>query len=55
MSRHFKIMSGHKTKLEGEKLCQDKEILCRDIFLEQQIMKRCCNKVFMSRHKTLMS
>ena len=25
-------MSRHKTKLKGEKLCRDKEILCRDIF-----------------------
>ena len=32
MSQHFKIMSRHKTKLKGEKLCCDKEILCRDIF-----------------------
>ena len=30
MSRNFKIMSRHKTKLKGEKLCLDKEILCRD-------------------------
>ena len=30
MSWHFKIMSRHKTKLKGEKLCRDKEILCRD-------------------------
>ena len=35
-------MSRHKTKLEGEKLYCDKEILCRDIFLEQQRMKRYC-------------
>ena len=32
MSQHFKIMSRHKTKLKGEKLCRDKEILCCDIF-----------------------
>ena len=32
MARHFKIMSRHKTKLKGEKLCRDKEILCCDIF-----------------------
>ena len=54
-ARHFKIMSRHKTKLNGEKLCRDKEILCRDIFQEQQRMKCCCNKVFMLQHKTLMS
>ena len=32
MSRHFKIMSRHKTKLKIKKLYRDKEILCRDIF-----------------------
>ena len=30
MSRHFKIMSQHKTKLKGEKLYRDKEILSRN-------------------------
>ena len=25
-------MSRHKTKMKSEKLCRDKEILCRDIF-----------------------
>ena len=29
MSRHFKIMSRHKTKLKSEKIYQEKEILCR--------------------------
>ena len=32
MSQHFKIMLRHKTKLKGEKLYRDKEILCHDIF-----------------------
>ena len=32
MSRDFKIMSRHKTKLKSEKLCHNKEILCHDIF-----------------------
>ena len=44
MSRHFKIMSRHKTKLKGKKLCRDKEILCRDIFQEQQRMKHVATK-----------
>ena len=39
MLRHFKIMSRHKSKLKGKNLCRDKEILCRDIFQEQQGMK----------------
>ena len=30
MSRHLRIMSQHKTKLKGEKLYRDKEILSRD-------------------------
>ena len=30
MSQYFKIMSRHKTKLKGEKLYHDKEILYRD-------------------------
>ena len=55
MSRHFKTMLQHKTKLKGKKLCWDKEILCRDILQKKQRMKRRCNKVFMSRIKTLMS
>ena len=39
MLRHFKIMLRHKTKLKGTKVCREKEILCRDIFQEQQGMK----------------
>ena len=38
MLRHFNILSRHKTKLKGKKLCRDKEISCRDIFQEQQRM-----------------
>ena len=34
----YQIMSQHKARLKGKKLCRDKEILYRDIFQEQQGM-----------------
>ena len=38
MSQHFKPMSQHKARLKDKKFCRDEDILCRDIFQEQQRM-----------------
>ena len=40
-------MSRHKTKLKGEKLCPDKDILCRDIPFEYSNCKALnkCNDI----------
>ena len=49
MSQHFKIMSRHKTKLKGEKLCCDKEILYRDT-IKSTKKETLLQQTFMSLH-----
>ena len=46
MLRHFKIMSRHITKLKGKNIFHEKEILCHDIFQEQQGMKSWLQQCF---------
>ena len=55
MLRHFKLMSQYRTRMKDKKFCRDQEIYVATEFRVAKNDKLVCNKVSMSRHKTLMS
>ena len=62
MLPHIKLMSQYRARLKDKKFCCDincfvatKKFMSRQNSEDVENDKLCCNKAFMSRHKTLMS